>query len=91
MRNIKELLEVMLNNQQLFKTGLCYWATCLLRNNIHINWNEYCILHSYIKANRPSQYSSFNAFKTRNSLYYWEYKDIAPRIAWIKKHIKKNS
>jgi hypothetical protein len=44
----------------------------------------------YIRKNRPSKFSSIDAFECRNSNYYWKIRDINPRIKWLKKHIKKN-
>ena len=89
-RSIKELLQVMLANQDLFKTGLCNWAVQLEIWSI-ISEEEEMLLKDYIWENRPSKWSSVDAFKHRNSTYYWKYSDIEPRVKWIKKHIKKLS
>lgn len=90
MRTTKELLEVMLNNKQIFSTGLCSWAGQLYWNGM-INRDEEARLAVYIRVSRPSKFSSFGAFKNRSSGYYWPNGDINPRIKWLKKHIKKNS
>lgn len=90
MRSIKELLELMLKNEQGYFRGLCNWVHNLYLSKI-INLEEKFLLIRYIGNNRPSKWSSFSAFKSRNTHFYWEYKNIKPRIKWIKKHIKLNS
>lgn len=86
MRSIKELLQLMLDNQQRFDYGLCHWSDALYGNGI-ITGSEHTKLKRYIKNNRP--------FLTRivrwYDMYWWKEGDITPRIKWIKKHIKKNS
>ena len=89
-RSIKELLEVMLNNQELFNGGLCSWAWHIYRDD-KITLEEYRILEFYIRENRPSIFSSVDAFMHMTSLFYWEKCNIKPRIEWINKHIKKLS
>ena len=89
-RGIKELFEVMLNNQKLFTKSLCSWSS-RLRVNKQITLEEDIFLYRYIAENRPSKFSSHNAWLHRNYSYYWECGDIKPRIKWIKKHIKKLS
>ena len=90
MRTIKELLQIMLDRQDLFPAGLCSWAINMHHFDI-ITYEERIALMSYIRANRPSKYSSISAFIHKDSLFYWSYNDISPRIKWIKKHIKLNS
>jgi hypothetical protein len=90
MRTTKELLEVMLEYQDFYDTGLCAWVNSLHLCKI-ISTEEGFHLKNYIRNNRPSKYSSFESFKQRNYLYYWENGNLAPRIKWIKKHIKKIS
>ena len=92
MRTIKELLQIMLDNPQHFDEGLCRWTNNLYIENL-INGNEYWTLIDYIKANRPSIFSSFDVFKQKiigQSYYYWGIGKIEPRIEWLKKHINKN-
>lgn len=88
MRSIKELLEVMLENQNLFQTGLCLWARYLLDKHV-ITISEYDCLDCYIKKNRPFILSSLSAFNHRNRTFYWDNGEIKYRINWIKKHINK--
>jgi len=82
-RTIKELLELMLEHQGYFLTGLCMWSISLYHFKI-INCEEEKILYRYITFHRPINLRYFND-------YYWEKCDIKPRLHWIKKHIKKNS
>jgi hypothetical protein len=88
-RSIKELLQVMLDNQDCFLFGLCTWATKLYVKGF-INVEEASKLHKYIQSNRPSKWSSISAYKCRNTPYFWRCGNIKPRVKWIKKHIKTN-
>ena len=91
MRSIKELLELMLQNQNYFSRGLCNWVGTIYRiRKDLISYDEYNVLLRYIDKNRPHRYSSLSAYRHRNTDYYWKVDDIHPRIKWIKKHIKKN-
>ncbi len=89
MRSIKNLLEVMLLNQNYFQFGLCSWASSLRCYGV-ITDEEYSILRHYIKYNRPNMFSSMKAFKASNSPYYWPCGDKGVRVKWIEKHIKLN-
>jgi hypothetical protein len=80
-RTIKELLQLMLDNKDLFETGLCRWDVELSHKNL-INFNENVLLRDFIKNNKPSDYKE-------NSPYYWEVFDIEPRIKWLEEHISK--
>lgn len=91
MRTIKELLELMLENKNLFRIGLCRWASDLHYSSVKINETEHKVLLDYIREHRPSMFSSVDAFKYRNKNFYWPAGEWGPRIKWIKKHIKKNS
>jgi hypothetical protein len=82
---IKKLLQLMLDNQDLFTSGLCNWVTNLRMKNI-ICENEYNIILDYINKNAPFLHR-LNIFKTEP--FYWKEGDIAPRIKWLKKHIAK--
>ena len=85
-RTIKELLQLMLEHQELFVSGLCQW-TYALEYRYLITSDEQMTLRYFINHNRPSKYSSIAAYKNKNLNYYWESKIIKPRIKWIKKHI----
>jgi hypothetical protein len=90
-RSIKELLQLMLDNQHCFDEGLCKWASKLYPVGI-ITLAEFFILLNYIRANKPSMFSSFERLKWSFSRkYYWKPGNIVPRIKWLQYHIKKNS
>ena len=88
MRSVKELLELMLEHQEIFHCSLCIWSSGLHLGGI-ITSDEYNVLLNHIDHNRPSKYSSLSAYKNRNKGFYWKRGEIAPRIKWIKKQIKK--
>jgi hypothetical protein len=90
-RTIKELLELMLQHQDKFENGLCHWVYKLELYYL-ITADEYGLLIKYIKNNRPSLFSSLDAFKQWFYLeaFYWEDGKIEPRLEWINKHIKLN-
>ena len=69
MRSTKELLQVMLNNQKEFRSGLCQWSKSLYYSDI-ITCEEASELISFIEANRPSKDSSLSAYIYRNRAYY---------------------
>jgi hypothetical protein len=85
-RSIKELLQLMMDNQDLFYDGLCFWAYDLYLKKI-ISTSERNLLEDYISKNAPFLYK-INPFKDG---YYWKKRGIAPRIKWLHYHIKKNS
>lgn len=89
-RSIKELLEIMLNNQKYFTYGLCQWIQKLSQIGI-ITFAEREILQDFIKNNKPSIFSSWSVLFNLKCGYFWKYGKIKPRIKWIKKHIKKLS
>jgi hypothetical protein len=82
-RTIKELLQLMLEHQELFKYGLCYWVRGLHWDD-HTTHKERNILDKYIKENRPKNLSWLIG-----DGYYWKSGNIKPRIKWIKKHIER--
>lgn len=88
MRTIKELLELMLENQQYFKSGLYDWALDLYFEDI-ITPFERRRLTDYICSNKPTFFES--PFYYIFGCYYWKIGDIKPRLKWIEKHIKLNS
>jgi hypothetical protein len=85
-RTIKELLQLMLEHQELFTHGLCSLVV-----NVKISGKitsyEKIVLMDFIHKNRPSKYSSIDAFKHKDRMFYWKPNNIKPRIKWIKKHI----
>ena len=90
MKTIKELLELMLENQQYFKKGLCVWVEKMYLEDIFTPF-EYRKLQNYIDSNKPTFFESpFYSFGGFGS-YYWKKGNIKPRLKWIKKYIKLNS
>lgn len=89
-RTIKQLLQLMLEHQELFvgEIGLCHWNFTLYTESL-ITFKERCLLKDFIDNNRPSKYSSMDAFNDRYRMFYWKSGDIKPRIKWIKKHISR--
>lgn len=81
MRTIKELLQVVLDNPEYFRSGLCNWIYDLKIDGF-ITHQEQHILEYYI-----SQFPT-DRFRTSGSMYYWESGLIKPRIEWLKEHIK---
>ena len=90
-RTIKELLQIMLDNQEYFEITLCFWVDKLYILSNLLSLLEVIRLRQYILLNRPSTFSSIQSFINRNNFYYWNRGDIKPRIKWLKEHIKKNS
>jgi hypothetical protein len=80
-RTIKELLQLMLEHQELFRKGLCNWKAVLFHKNI-ITINESISLAMFIDDNRPK-----NFYWLIKDNYHWKPDNIKPRIKWIKKHI----
>jgi hypothetical protein len=89
-RDIKQLLELMLSVKSCFQLGLCCWADSMHNEGI-ISFLEWYKLKCYITRNRPSRFSSLDAFLHSASPFYWDFGNIEPRIKWIEKHIKKLS
>jgi hypothetical protein len=89
-RNIKELLSILLDNIHNLQSGLCNLSYLVMCDHLITDY-EYDTLIVYINKNRPSKFSSIAAFKSRHSVFFWEDKLPAPRIKWLKKHIKLNS
>jgi len=89
MRTTKELLQLMINE---IETGSrCNYGLCMVISHVpNVTIEEVQHIRNYIKTNRPSKYSSFSAYFSRNSTYYWRLNNPTPRIDWIKKHIKIN-
>jgi hypothetical protein len=88
MRTTKELLELMLENQQFFKSGLCRWIENMYRRGI-ITEAECYRLEYYLSQNKPITF--YKILRMNNNRYWWRIGDIKPRIKWIEKHIKKLS
>ena len=88
MKTNKELLQVFLDNQNLFEDGLCIWVSKLYIKYL-ITREEEEYLYILIRNNRPF----FTRIKDKLSgrkrhCYYWKQGDIKPRIKWLKKYLK---
>jgi len=81
MRNIKELLQVMRDNEQHFVTGLCGWCANLCLDNL-ITEREYTLVNCYLEKNLPPK---------KPNKFCWRIADIKPRLKWLEQHIKLNS
>lgn len=80
----------MLAHPELFSTGMCNWSVELYCARFITNQEE-VYLGNYIKDNRPSRLSSWNAFTNSLEAYYWNIGDIKPRVKWIEKQISKKN
>lgn len=83
----------MLNTQdskEYTRAGLCAWIR-ELHFNKHISLDEHNIMDLYITNNRPSKWSLDCILYPGSYFYYWKLGKKAPRIRWIKKHLKKLS
>lgn len=92
-KSVKEVLELMLDYQEDFDSvfgGLCSWVQISYARK-RISFEEAQFVLSYIRASRPSKFSSINAYGYRNRAYFWTPGKIQPRIKWIEEHIKKLS
>lgn len=87
MKTDRELLQIMLDNEQHFCYGLCYWAVNLYYHDI-LSEDEYHKLDSYILENLP-RFTWYKIFHQFENGYCWKKDDIAPRIKWIKAQLKK--
>jgi hypothetical protein len=75
-RIVRKVLKMMLENQDLFKSGLCSWVD-ELKNCGKIYYSEFCTVRRFIKAFKPANCN----------LYWWTPAEIEPRITWIKEQI----
>ena len=88
MRNIKDLLQVMLSHQYLFTVGMCMWSIDLYNKDL-ISSQEDDLLRKYIRDNRPSAFSSWSALTHVTDAFFWKKGDITPRVKWLEKQINK--
>lgn len=84
MRTEKELLQVLLDNMDLLKTGLCGLSLCLYLKDI-IDDKEYELIETYIKEYAPKRY----LFEGIESDFNWEAGEKQPRIDWLNEQINK--
>jgi phage antirepressor YoqD-like protein len=72
-----ELFEVLLENKQLFKNGLCAWIMEVMNKDLITN-KECKLLRSYLRENIPKRTYTFS----------WEVGLISPRVEWINMQIE---
>lgn len=87
MRTNKELLQLLLDNIYLLRTGLCGVASRLNNSDV-ITYSEYYKIKDYISNNRPTQGSKLYDSTQVTEAYYWKQEDKEPRVRWLKYHIK---
>lgn len=93
MRTKQELLQVYLDNEKLFITGLCNWTHRLYYEEL-ITKEEASYLNTLISKKRPvktrlQEHLNFLPYKYRkNTLYYWKIGEIEPRIKFLKRFLK---
>jgi hypothetical protein len=88
MRNIKELLIVLRDNEQSFKTGLC-GLSWKLKISGGISFQENELLHKFIQENRPRWHSTYYSFYSEPGGFFWKKGEWAPRKRWLDSKIKK--
>ena len=81
-RPLKDLLQIMLDNIDLLETGLCLLTHCLAEGGT-ITDNEYYLIRQYINK-YPTKYYGTH-------FHFWPIGEAKPRIAFLKRHIKKLS
>jgi hypothetical protein len=79
---IKRVLELLLNNQDLFSTGICDWVESLGKNKL-ITETEILWMDDYLKNNVPTSRDNICGF-------WWNCGEIEPRIEWIQAQLYKN-
>jgi len=79
MRPVIELLQIMRNNPQLFRSGLCPWASELFLKGL-ITFDENLRLSGYIQDHPPRGVLD-------ESFFWWRHGDIEPRLEWINYHL----
>ena len=72
--SISEIIDIVLENQDLFETGLCKWMSNLYMTD-KLTWWEYRRLYDVMLR---------NSFKRQIGVYWWEEGDIQPRIEFLK-------
>jgi hypothetical protein len=79
---VEKVLKLLLNNQDLFSTGICDWVESLEKNKL-ITETEILWMDDYLKNNKP---------KIRFSMlcFWWDCGKIEPRIEWINAQLNKN-
>jgi hypothetical protein len=79
---VEKVLKILLDNQDLFSTGICDWVESLGKNNL-ITETELLWMDDYMKKNIPN---------SRNFIwgFWWDCGKIEPRIEWIQTQLSIN-
>ena len=83
---IIKVFKILLDNPDLFESGLCGWLKELYLEDI-IGLLEYNTTHEYLNNNLPKKYFKC-IYLTMLYVYSWEYGVITHRINWINEQIK---
>jgi len=75
--------------ESLFGRPLCT-VVQILHNQGLLTSTESALLLDYIACNRPFAFTSWSAFKSRNSNVYWKIGDGHNRLHWLRVHILKH-
>jgi len=79
---VKKVLKLLLENQDLFSTGICDWVESLKKINL-ITETELLWMDDYMKNNIPNSRLFIFGF-------WWNCGEIEPRIEWIEAQLNKN-
>ena len=79
----------MIDNHELFESGLCIFIVILFDKNI-INNDELDKLYNYIVSHRPKEGEKHYNLSQVHSNYYWKYNEWLPRQAWLEDQVKKS-
>lgn len=91
MRTPKELFEVLRDNRELFKAGLCAYITSLYWKDL-LSGMEADFLENYLLINKPLIAKiRRKLLKFPNNRFYWKFGAWKPRLRWINRQIKKFS
>jgi hypothetical protein len=79
---VEKVLKLLLENQDLFSTGICDWVDSLGKINL-ITETESLLMYDYIEKNVPQKRVFIFGF-------CWDCGVIEPRIEWINAQLNKN-
>jgi len=79
---VEKVLKLLLDNQDLFRTGICDWVYSLEQTKL-ITETETLWMDDYLKNNAPRLRFSMIGF-------WWDCGKIEPRIEWINAQLNKN-
>jgi hypothetical protein len=77
-----------IGNDSTESRGLC---SLIINSNVIFKTTtmQRSLLKAHIQLNRPSAFSSLNAYRHRHYGYYWKPGEARPRKKWLIKEIKK--